>query len=129
MKHLFYLIGVAPILWEAMGVFDPLRFHKFSQSMKKLKGVKFDDYTKTQQYVSMLMLFYMVWIVAGFLSTQWVSFILIFLISLIPKPFVWIRFLDHLITFLLLVFIIINAYHLKIDLWAFIVTWFHNGKG
>jgi len=117
MKHIFYLITILPILWELMCLVKPVRAKKFKESVKALKGKPFEEWTNNQRNVTVLNLMYLIWIFVGLFSGQWVVFLIILLLSFVPKKFVFMIVIDSFVTLCLLIFLIINAYHLKIDLY------------
>lgn len=125
MTYLFYFPAFIAILWELMyGVLSPKRTHSF---VKSFKGKKFDDLTSSQKSVSVCMIFYMIWVLVGLMSSQWVIFIALLLVSiLIPKKILIIRWIDSLISLALLIFLILNKFHLHIDLWKLIKEKFIN---
>lgn len=115
-----------PILWEGMCLSSPNKLYAFTQSIKLLgkKDVKFDEWTTDQKTVSILLLGYWVWLFIGLFTFQWPVFLLFLLLGLIPKNFLFVRLIDSAFSLILLFFILINAYHLKIDVWNVIVSFF-----
>jgi hypothetical protein len=101
---------------------DTKRVHRFFTEFRAMKGHKFEEYSSTQKTVGLLMLFYFVWVFIGLLSSQWVVFSMIFIISFIPKKYIFVRWLDSLVTLIALLFILMNAYHFKIDVYQFLLS-------
>jgi hypothetical protein len=122
MKHIFYILAICPIMWELTCISNPKRVAKFRDGFKKLKkeNIDFDKYSSTQKLFGILMIGYIIWNFIGFLTFQWTVFLGLFLLGLIPKPWTWLRWIDSIISFAILLFIIINAYHLKIDVYAWL---------
>lgn len=122
MKHVFYLLAIFPIFYEMVNVSSPKKLQDFHKRFKNLKSNEFDEWTEAQKTYSIFSLFYVAWVIVGLLTFQWPVFLFILLLSIIPKYFIWIRFVDSLITLSLLFFIIINAYHLHIDVWGWLTS-------
>lgn len=116
MKHLFYFIAILPLLWEMINLLNVKRAHNFHKRMKLKKG--FESFTSPEKSLSFLSLGYLIWIFIGLFSFQWIVFLAIIMLSLIPKKLIVIRWIDSLISFILLLFILLNAYHFKIDVFA-----------
>jgi len=105
-----------------MNISSPKKVH---EALKRLKAIKkYDDYSSKQKALSSMMLGYIAWTLIGLMSFQWPIFAIILLMSFIPKPHYTLRWLDSFITFLLLAFIILNAYQLKIDTYHLILNYF-----
>jgi len=118
MKHLFYFIGIVPILWELICVLDTKKVHKFHL---KLKAKKYDEMDSSQKAITFLMLFYVLWILVGLFSSQWIIFTFYFILGIIPKNKIWHRKFDGILSVLMLVFIILNVYHFHIDIWSILI--------
>ena len=120
----FYFIGIAAILWELMAVFTAGKVTQFRKGLKKLKGKKFDDYSDTQQCVTILQFGYIFWVFVGVFGSQWIVFLLILLMGMIPKKMhKAVTFIDGFLTAGLLLFAIINQYHLHINLLELVKGW------
>ena len=120
MKHLFYFLTITLILWEVMNLVSINKTHQFALNLKNIKSKKFDEWSSNQKIFSILMIGYIIWNFIGFFTYQWIVFLVLFLFGLIPKKYAWFRWLDSLIIFLVLCFIILNAYHFKIDVWQWL---------
>lgn len=114
MKHIFYFITIFPLIWEMSTVLNIKKYHKF---YKSFKGKKFDNYNGNQKAVGILTLGYILWSFIGLFTFQWMVFVVFILMSFIPKKFIILRWIDAFLSVLILLFIIINAYHFKIDFW------------
>jgi hypothetical protein len=120
MKDIYYFLAIVPFAIEFYTVSNPKKVHNF---WKNLKGVKGEDMSSTQRIVGVGIIFYMVWAFIGLLSSQWVFFGLLFTVSIMPlKKFIVLRWIDSLICLGIILFIIINAYHLKIDVFKLIAS-------
>ena len=117
---LFYAFAVLPIIWEAMIISSPI---KMSAKIKAMKKAKSKEYTSTQTAASVFLLLYALWAIIGLISTQWIGFATILILSFIPKGNFWfIRWIDSIVSVAILIFIVINKYHLHIDLFELIKT-------
>lgn len=123
MKHLFYFLAILPIIWEMMNLVSIKKTHEIATSMK---GKKYDDYSTSQKTLGVCMLGYIIWTFIGLFSFQWVLFLGLILFRLIPKKYIWFRWIYSLISFIVLVFILLNGYHFKIDVWSAIWGFEHN---
>jgi hypothetical protein len=126
MKHLFYFFTIFALFWEFSIIADVKKYSQFKTSFKKLikENIKIDDWTTLQKTFSFLQLGYVLWTFVGIFTFQWPVFILFILISMIPKPYKWMMWLDAFISILILLFVLINAYHLKIDVFGMIKSLF-----
>jgi hypothetical protein len=109
---LFYAFAVLPIIWEAVIISSPIRM---SRKIKAMKDAKAKEYTTNQSAASVFLLTYAFWSIIGLMSTQWIGFAAILVLSLIPRGNFWFfRWVDSVISIAILVFIVINKYHLHI---------------
>ncbi len=68
-----------------------------------------------------LMLFYSIWGIAGLFTSQWPLFLLLILLSLLPiKNTARGIKIDAALTLVVLVAIVLNKTHFKVDLWELI---------
>jgi hypothetical protein len=102
-------------MWEIYVIRHPKKVALFSASLKAKKA---SELTDTQKGFLFMMLLYYIWIMVGLLSSQWVLFLFFVIISFIPKKHFILRLMDGMVSVAILVFIMINAYHLHIDLFA-----------
>lgn len=117
MKNVFYFLTIFPILWEVMNLVSINKTHQFVLGLKAMKGKKYDEYLSSQKSFSICMIGYIIWNFIGFFSFQWTVFLGLFLFGLIPKKYIWFRWIDSFISLSVLIFIVLNAYHFKIDVW------------
>ena len=114
MKTVFYLFAILPIIQEIMVLNEPKKWHNFA---KRIKGIQkgHPDY-ENKMILGIFTMFYMVWAFIGLFSFQWWAFALLFIISFIPKKWVWYRWLDALISVIILFFVVLNNFHFHINL-------------
>lgn len=123
LKFLFYSWGLLAILFEIMVMKSPKKYNNYIQSIVKIK--KSDKPSGTQIALILLMCGYMAWGLIGLFSSQWVLFAALIILSWIPKLKFWILcWIDSVLTLPLLIFILLNAFHLHIDVWKLISTYF-----
>lgn len=116
MKHIFYFMTIAPIIWEVMNLSNIKRTHAFCMGIREMKGKKYDDYTSSQKAYAVCAVGYIAWNFIGFFTFQWPIFVALFLFGLISKTNIYFRWIDSFISLGVLFFIVLNSYHLKIDL-------------
>lgn len=115
MEHLFFFFAILPIIWEACGITEPRKLFAFTERYKNFKG-DFDDRPSNQKTYAFLTVGYTVWACLGLFTSQWVFFIVLFILAFIPKRNWVIRWVDSVFSFIILVFAVLNAYHFKLDL-------------
>lgn len=123
MKHLFYFIAFLPILWEAMVLANPRVVNRFLDNLKAKKGNS-EQYTQTEKFFGVLQIGYFIWCFIGLFSSQWVLFLPMVILGVIPKRYHTLRYVDSLISLALLIFIILNAYHFRIDVYSWVISLF-----
>jgi hypothetical protein len=119
MKNLFYLLAIFPIAWE---MYSLLNIKKVFEINKLSKTLKQEEYTPSIKALGICMLGYYIWCFIGLFSSQWILFLLIFVLSVIPKNKLWILFFDALLSLIILLFIILNQYHFKINFFHLITN-------
>lgn len=117
MTNLFYFLIFFAIAFEGMSLSSPKRVHAFSNKAVK---VKYPEMTSTQKSFLWCQLCYTTWCFIGLFTFQWPIFLVIIITSFIPKKHWILRMIDAGITLCLLFFILINKYHLNINIWEFI---------
>ncbi len=138
MTHLFYLASIIFLFVELRWIYAPIektkdskRFHELNEAHK---GKKWDEYS--QEYKSELkgklhLMFILLWMFIGLFTFQWPAFLLMLLFSaLVISPlskitrfgilYTALHWVNSLIGFGFAVFIIINKYHLHINVLEFI---------
>jgi amino acid transporter len=134
MATIYYLSTVFFLLVELIWIINPIRktkeAEKFSKMSKEFKDKKWDDYSeeyKAELRGKMFLLFVPIWLFLGLFTFQWVGFLFIWLFNLIiiypisklssfNMVYTIIHWINSVIGFAFGIFVIINHYHLKIDL-------------
>ncbi len=130
LKFMFYLAMAIPIMSELQSIFQPRKVTEMVGRVRNMKDLsakeKVDALKEDKDLMSMVyvQLFYMTWLFVGFFSSlNWPVFLFLFLISFIPKRYALLRFADGVISFCLLIFALINAVHLHINMFSVIKGW------
>ena len=130
MSTLFYLGGMIILIICILVLGEYKKFDFMRMSMTR---VKHDQYTKSQKKYSVYSSLSFFWYFFGLLTDQWVAFVAYILIIQIGYrvfkfgKFYPTRLFVHLFTILFLVFVLINHYHMRIDLFGYIqYEWFGN---
>ena len=118
LSDVFYSLGLLGVLYEMYVMSNPKRVHNF---ITNLKGVDVELQTTTQKAYGFFQMGYMVWAMVGMLSEQWVVFLLLLVVSVIPfrhlKAFG--RFFDAVISLCVVLFLVLNHFHFKINVTDF----------
>ena len=144
--NLYYLFTFYVIFMQLPYILDPASKaeidKKFFDLNKENKKLKWPDYA--EEYKSLLkgkiykFIFIYGWVFVGFFTIQWPIFIGLFLYSLLVSPilritrdtyyendledlYLYLHWLSSLFTLCVLIFILVNHYHLHID----IFLWFN----
>ncbi len=113
MKHVFYFFSIIPLLWEMYVLLNTKTIHNRSKAMKpKTKWGEYEDIEKG--YILWNWLYFM-WGFTGLFTFQWIIFLFLLVISFIPIKHYIQRWIMSLISLLVVLFILINVYHLHIN--------------
>lgn len=142
MKHIFYLVGFCFVIYEMMWILNPKeqaeKSKKFNELMKEHKGKELDEYSKEYQDIlwtkGLVSLIFTFWMFGGLLTFNWLAFLalLVFnfvIIAPISKLFKYslaytaLHWVNSIIGFAFGLYVIVNSYHLKIDLYQLVKEW------
>jgi len=122
MIYIFYLFSALAILWEFTQITSPHKMHEVSKRIKKAgKEGTVDDLPSNYKILFFLMLGYFIWAIMGLFTAQWPIFLFLIFISLIPKKYILHRWVDSFVSLMLILFAMINTFHLHIDLTSLIL--------
>lgn len=143
MKHIFYFIAILFILYEIYWLTNTKRavddLRKRKRVLKENKDVDWSDMSDSVQsvYIRAFMAYILfIWLFVGLLTFNWFAFLLFLLWSFLfitpinkfltedtggEYPLLW---LNSLVGLCLGVWVILNSYHFKIDLWELITSSF-----
>ena len=124
MEFLFYMWAIVAILYEAIVMVNPKDATRHINDLKNRNKNKLEQ-SENQKLFNIFQFLYMVWVLVGLFTTYWVVFLFFLIFSystslLMKKTYtdfdqqVMIRGVDAVISFLILLFIVINKYHLHI---------------
>jgi hypothetical protein len=116
MTYLFYFAALAAIVYELTALFNTDKVFAYKETLKAKNA---DALNEREIFVSISMLLYFIWSFVGIFTSQWVLFLLLILLGFIPlKRFkAWMK-IDAAISIAILMLIILNKYHLHIDVLA-----------
>lgn len=121
MKTLFYILAIFPLIYEFIIILNIKKSHHFINNVLE-KGV-FEMNEKEKNF-TILNFLYFIWNMIGMLSSSWLMFSLMFILALIPQKNIYIRFLDSFLTSLILIFVLINYFHLNINISEYFLSFF-----
>jgi len=114
----FYLFVLFCVIIEVSVVMDTERSIRASENLRRVSGVS--DLAGFDKNYARLQSFYMIIVLIGIFSMQWLAFLTLLLkIGIISTPFKKnpeFRRADSFISALILLFIVVNKYHLHINL-------------
>ena len=134
LTSIYYLSTAIFIFIELGWITSPIEkskeARKFLEISKEFKGKKWDEYS--DEYKSLLksyipFIWIYIWLFIGLFSFQWIAFLAFLLLNVVvisplsklTKPYfayTILHFINSLFGFAFGVFVIINHYHLKLDL-------------
>lgn len=126
MTHLFYLLVVfflaveLSVLLMEHRIHDALAVYKLQEKEFGKGKVPFEKKNPKLVVYSILSLFYWAVCLVGLMSSQWVVFVAIIMLGIVPKRWLWWRYIDTVLSILLLLFVILNKYHFQVDLFTLI---------
>lgn len=121
LAHIFYFVGIVALLFETYVLFNPA---SHIARRKRILGKDNDARTTSEKAWLVLIFFYNLWIIIGLLSDQSLGFLLLFVLLRMPgKKFTAIQVLRSLLCGLLVLFLLINHFHLMNN-WVRMVQFF-----
>ena len=126
MTHVFYILIAFFIFVELIVLFSQKNIHSAVKRLKKLNKEKkgklsFDEIGASMTLYQSIGIIYLIYCLVGLMSSQWVLFALIILLAFIQKRWLWWRYVDSIVTLLILEFILLNKYHFHIDMFHLII--------
>lgn len=124
LQWIYYSFAFLAILWEVFVFWNPKKVTNFiSENEHKDR----DEIPFEFRALAVLMFCYAFWVIMGLFTNQWFLFLALLALSLIPKKYYVLRCIDAFLSVSLLIFIIINQFHLHYtapDVLAFIKSFF-----
>ncbi len=121
MTHIFYIGLIIFIIYEVYSFLNAEKINTRQTEYKDLSKDVNKEYFLWKNggfliKLSLFNMFYFIYVFVGIFSSQWLLFLAILLLSLIPKKTVAVRRIDSVLTIIILLFILINKYHLHINI-------------
>ena len=125
MTHVFYILIAFFIFVELIVLFSQKNIHSAVKRFKKLNKEKkgkltFDEIGASMAFYQSIGIIYLIYCFVGLMYSQCVLFLFIILLAFIQKSWLCWRYVDSLVTLLILVFILLNKYHFHIDMFHLI---------
>ena len=132
MKHLYYLLGLICLVYEMQWIFSPLQF---SRQIKAIEDTNDVNDPKSIFHI-LLQVGLLIYLVLGIFTFQWPLYLAFTIVSMVfiqpvvaqlkdhERSFAAAHFLNSILGFLFILFTILNSYHLKIDFWGVIQSYF-----
>jgi hypothetical protein len=144
MTTLYYLSSIVFIIIELAWILSPIeransaiRFLELSKQFKGKKRTEYSEEYKEELNHKLPLVFVFVWFIVGLFSFQWVAFLAMLLFQLVimapisnltkirSKPlYITANWINSVIGLAFALFVIINHYHLKIDLLPIVINLF-----
>lgn len=127
MTHVFYLLVVfclaieVVVLLKERAIHNAMAAYKLQEKEFGKGKVPFEERNPKLVVYTILSAFYWVLCLVGLMSSQWLPFVAIIILALVPKRWLWWRYIDTVLSILLLLFIMLNKYHFHMDLFTLIL--------
>lgn len=114
-EYIFYSFALFAICYEYIVIKNPSKSIQIYKSIR-MKNSDFQLFTDKELILVIFNYLYILWVFVGTFTSQWLMFLVIFLLSFLSKNNKYIRVIDSVITFLILLFIVLNKFHLHIQI-------------
>jgi hypothetical protein len=127
LKFIFYSFSVLAVLYELWAIRNSHKIQKVKQILDDVKGVDYSNLNGEQKsqvgkscIFAVFHFMYFFWNVVGLMSSQWILFLLILIFGILSsyvfkRNKAW-HTTDCILSMSIIVFAVINTYHLHIDL-------------
>lgn len=120
MTHVFYIIAALFLLVELLILVNIKTVHSGKKRLYKLRKeknkVELEDLSPGMIAYQIVGIIYLIYAVIGLMSSQWIMFAVLILLSFVPKKWIIWRYIDSFLSIAILVFIILNKYHFHFSL-------------
>lgn len=120
MTHVFYIIAALFLIMELLVLVNIKTVHsgmkRFNKLRKEKKNIKFDNLSSNMVAYQIVNFIYLIYVVVGLMSSQWLLFAALIILSFVPKRWILWRYMDKFLSIAILVFIILNKYHFHVNL-------------
>jgi len=128
LKWLFYICMIIPIICELEAILSTNKMIALGKRAKDISKLPHEAkvlaFGADKELFSAVIMhaFYLTWLFFGLFSSQnWPIFLFLLLTSFIPKRIFLLRFADGVISFCLLIFALLNAFHFHIPVLNFLI--------
>lgn len=121
MTTVFYILVALCLMFEVLNL---LKVKKTAEAVKRYKGKKAEECSSTFIAWCVCNWIYLIICFVGLMSTQWIGFLALIILSFIPKRWIAWRITDCILGILILAFVILNKYQFQIDLNSLITKMF-----
>ena len=120
MTHVFYIIAALFLLVELLILVNIKTVHSGVKRLYKLRKeknkVELEDLSPGMIAYQIVGIIYLIYAVIGLMSSQWIMFAVLILLSFVPKKWIVWRYIDSFLSIAILAFIILNKYHFHFNL-------------
>jgi len=120
MTHVFYIIAALFLLVELLILVNIKTVHSGAKRLYKLRKeknkVELEDLSPGMIAYQIVGIIYLIYAIIGLMSSQWIMFAVLILLSFVPKKWIIWRYIDSFLSIAILVFIILNKYHFHFSL-------------
>lgn len=126
MEKLFYIIVTLFFVYELLvlvcrkRIFEAMKNcrNRIKEAKQEGKPTDVEAIGGTMVAFQIFNIFYLIFTVIGFMSSQWLPFVCLFILGLIPKRWLFIAYIDSIVSLSILAFILINKFHLHIQFFS-----------
>jgi len=112
MDKLFYILYAFALIGELSHFASPKdRLNQIKKLKESIKDKGVDDWPKDTTGPIVQTILYFTLTIIGLFTFQWYAFVLVLLLSAIPKRTWWYLRIDAFITILIILFVVINKFH------------------
>lgn len=111
-KYIYYFLAIFPILFEIEWIGN---YNDSKTIYEKCKKNKMNTWTPEMKTFYFQVLFYFIWCFIGLFTFQWYIYILLVIFIEIPKPTIFTSKLGSIIDIIIILFLIINTFHLHFN--------------
>lgn len=140
MKHIYYFIGILFLIYELQWLFKPyelsVKTRKIISDSKKYRNTKFNETPKEYKNdllnIAVPQFLYLIWLGVGLFTFNWLTFLFLLVfgftigrIQNLKNDIVWyssVVWINTVVYIIGILFSIINSYHLKIDLFEYLIN-------
>lgn len=120
MIHVFYIIAALFLFVELLILVNIKTVHSGAKRLYKLRKeknkVELEDLSPGMIAYQIVGIIYLIYAVIGLMSSQWIMFAVLILLSFVPKKWIIWRYINSFLSIAILVFIILNKYHFHFSL-------------